>query len=83
MPVVSLTLAILRKAELGFFGVIVLTCRHTPRRCGHAFKAGDFVFFFLEILPNLISCVIVGIYLFLYGFFCGNRLCGLHRHGIC
>jgi hypothetical protein len=37
----------------------------------------------LEILPNLISCVIVGIYLFLYGFFCGNRLCGLHRHGIC
>ena len=33
-PFVSRTLAILRKAELGFFGVIVLTCTHTPLLCG-------------------------------------------------
>jgi hypothetical protein len=30
----SLTLAILRKAEFGFFGVAVLTDVHTPRFCG-------------------------------------------------
>src|SRR6478735_11834296 len=31
---VSLTRAILRSAEFGFLGVIVRTCRHTPRFCG-------------------------------------------------
>ena len=44
MAVVNRTLAILRSAEFGFFGVIVLTCTHTPRRCGEALSAGDFVF---------------------------------------
>ncbi len=34
IPFVSRTLATLRNAELGFLGGIVLTCRHTPRRCG-------------------------------------------------
>ena len=48
MPLDSRTRAILRNAELGFFGVMVLTCRHTPRLCGQAFKAGDLVFFFLD-----------------------------------
>jgi len=43
MPVVSLTLATLRIAELGFLGVRVVTWTHTPRRNGQAFKAGDFV----------------------------------------
>ncbi len=66
MPVVSLTLAILRKAEFGFLGVIVRTCRQTPLLCGQAFKAGDLVFFFFNTLPNLINCEIVGICLFLY-----------------
>lgn len=61
MPVVSLTLAILRRAELGFLGVMVLTCRQTPLLCGQLFKAGDLLFFFLDILPDLINWEIVGI----------------------
>ncbi len=36
----SLTLVILRRAELGFLGVIVLTCKHTPRFCGQRSKTG-------------------------------------------
>src|SRR5215218_9036449 len=34
MPLVRRTRAILRSAEFGFFGVMVRTCRHTPRFCG-------------------------------------------------
>src|ERR687898_3215823 len=34
MVFVSRTRAILRSAEFGFFGVIVRTCRQTPRFCG-------------------------------------------------
>ena len=34
MPLDNLTRAILRKAELGFLGVIVRTDRHTPRLNG-------------------------------------------------
>ena len=34
MPFVRRTLAILRRAELGFLGVAVLTAVHTPRFCG-------------------------------------------------
>jgi hypothetical protein len=30
----SLTRATFRKAEFGFFGVMVLTNKHTPRFCG-------------------------------------------------
>ena len=62
MPVVNLTRAIFLKAELGFFGVMVRTCKHTPLLCGQAFKAGDLVFFLLDILPNLINWEIVGIF---------------------
>src|ERR1019366_3129494 len=40
MPFVSRTLATLRSAEFGFFGVLVITCRQTPRRCGHLSSAG-------------------------------------------
>src|SRR3954468_2341586 len=36
MPLVSRTRAILRSAELGFFGVIVATRVQTPLRCGAA-----------------------------------------------
>jgi len=45
----------LRKAELGFLGVIVLTCRQTPLLCGDFCSAGDL---FLELnffLPFLIN----------------------------
>ena len=34
MPLVRRTLAIFRRAELGFFGVMVFTCVHTPRFWG-------------------------------------------------
>src|SRR5687768_12389338 len=39
LPLLSRTRAILRSAELGFFGVIVLTWRHTPRFCGLASRS--------------------------------------------
>ena len=39
------TRATLRRAELGFFGVVVYTRVHTPRRCGAAT-------FFLRPLPD-------------------------------
>jgi hypothetical protein len=57
---VSLTLAILRRAEFGFFGVTVATRVHTPRRCGAAtrflrpwpdFSPGVDIFFFLWVRP--------------------------------
>jgi hypothetical protein len=34
MPLDNLTLAILRKAEFGFFGVMVVTFKQTPRKNG-------------------------------------------------
>ena len=34
MPLVSRTRATFRRAELGFLGVWVRTCTHTPRFCG-------------------------------------------------
>src|SRR3989338_595436 len=40
---VSRTRATFRRAELGFFGVCVLTWRQTPRTCGRPCTAGDFV----------------------------------------
>src|SRR3954464_9186495 len=39
LPLERRTRAILRRAELGFFGVMVLTCRHTPRFCGEASRS--------------------------------------------
>ena len=74
-PLVSRTLAIFRRAELGFLGVIVLTLTHTPRRCGHPgphlvlffkefwtqCKAGALVVFLTGFLPFLTSWLTVGI----------------------
>src|SRR5438105_2384025 len=40
MPFDRRTRATFRKAELGFLGVMVLTCRQTPRFCGHRCMAG-------------------------------------------
>src|SRR5437763_16327403 len=40
MPLDRRTRATLRRAEFGFLGVMVLTCRHTPRFCGQPRSAG-------------------------------------------
>src|SRR5947208_5031221 len=63
-PVVKRTRATLRRAEFGFFGVVVYTRVHTPRRCGDAFRAGLFVFVFGRWRPLLTSCWTVGMALF-------------------
>src|SRR3989338_9507429 len=79
MPFVNLTLATFLNAELGFFGVCVFTCKHTPLFCGQLFSAGDFVFFFFSVLPNLINWLIVGIILYLSPLcvfnFCREQAC--------
>src|SRR4029079_53666 len=41
---VSRTFATLRRAEFGFFGVVVYTRVHTPRFCGLCCSAGTFFF---------------------------------------
>src|SRR5579863_4248090 len=60
MPLVSRTRATLRKAELGFLGVVVKTRVHTPRRCGAPLSAGVFVFVCFDARPLRTSCSIVG-----------------------
>src|SRR5580658_1758833 len=64
------TRATLRRAELGFFGVVVYTRVHTPRRCGAAtfflrplpdFRPGVASFFFGATRPLRTSCEVVGI----------------------
>src|ERR1700683_5193577 len=64
------TRATLRSAELGFFGVVVYTRVHTPRRCGAAtfflrplpdFKPGVASFFLGAMRPLRTSCEVVGI----------------------
>src|SRR5664279_5571746 len=57
---VSLTLATLRSAEFGFFGVVVYTRVHTPRRCGLPLSAGVFVLPILSVRPLRTNCWIVG-----------------------
>src|ERR1700749_1566237 len=71
---VSRTRAILRSAEFGFLGVIVRTCRQTPRfwgapgigswRCFRLFQffriAGDLIFDCLGVRPLRTSWLIVG-----------------------
>src|SRR5215469_10216053 len=69
MPLVRRTRATLRSAELGFFGVVVYTRVHTPRRCGAAtfflrplpdFRPGVASFFFGAVRPLRISWLVVG-----------------------
>ena len=57
----SLTLATLRMAELGFLGVVVYTRVHTPRFWGHCSKCCDFDLLIFGCLGLRISCCIVGI----------------------
>ena len=52
-PFVSLTLAIFLNAELGFFGVVVLTTVQTPLLCGHSFSAGAVDLLTTVFLPFL------------------------------
>src|SRR5947209_20585214 len=60
MPLVSRTRATLRKAEFGFFGVVVYTRVHTPRRCGAPFKAGVLVLSCFCSRPLRTSWAMVG-----------------------
>src|SRR5215471_3318971 len=60
MPLVSFTRATLRSAEFGFFGVVVYTRVHTPRRCGLCLSAGVLFFDTLSCRPLRTSCWIVG-----------------------
>src|SRR5690625_792661 len=60
MPLVNRTRATFRSAEFGFFGVVVYTRRHTPRRCGLPFSAGVGFLAILSWRPVRTSCWIVG-----------------------
>src|SRR5919106_6472224 len=70
MPLVSRTRATLRSAEFGFFGVVVYTRVHTPRRWGAAtrflrplpdFRPGVASFFLGAWRPLRTSWEVVGI----------------------
>src|SRR5579871_4961494 len=50
-PFVRRTLATLRSAEFGFFGVVVYTRVHTPRRWGQSCKAGLLLFVVSDVRP--------------------------------
>jgi hypothetical protein len=49
MPFTKRTLAILRRAEFGFFGVVVETRVQTPRRWGDPCNAGVAVLSFFSL----------------------------------
>ena len=51
MLFVSRTRATLRRAEFGFFGVVVYTRVQTPRFCGEPASAGVFVFAWGALRP--------------------------------
>lgn len=69
----SRTRAIFRIAELGFFGVIVVTRTHTPRFWGFPCNAGAFDLNSSFFLPFFTSWLIVGIRLSLPPFFSSLR----------
>src|ERR1700716_3050585 len=73
MPLVSFTRATLRNAEFGFFGVVVYTRVHTPRRCGLPLRAAVFCLATLSVRPLRTSCWIVG----MTGFLLARSLFGL------
>src|SRR6266478_4119410 len=60
-PLDKRTRATLRKAEFGFLGVMVLTCRHTPRFCGQLCRAGCFGLRYCCLRGLRTSWLIVGI----------------------
>src|SRR5688572_6404937 len=60
VPFVRRTLATLRMAEFGFFGVRVMTCTQTPRRKGLPCSAGALDFATTLRRPFLTSWLMVG-----------------------
>src|SRR5215470_7835179 len=56
------TRATLRSAEFGFFGVVVYTRVHTPRRCGLPLSAAVFTLAILSRRPLRTSWLMVGMY---------------------
>src|SRR3972149_7248855 len=54
IPLVRRTRAILRSAELGFFGVVVVTFVQTPRLKGELWKTGLFKML-LKLFPSAIE----------------------------
>src|SRR3989338_1992481 len=59
-PFESTTRATLRSAEFGFFGVIVLTMRQTPRFCGQFSSSSDLLFLTFWRRPLRTNWLIVG-----------------------
>src|SRR5215475_10742883 len=72
-PLVRRTLATLRSAEFGFFGVVVYTRVHTPRFCGDCCSAGTFLRDFCTSRGLAISWLIVGILAFTLSTFARNH----------
>src|SRR5882757_5346861 len=60
--VVSFTRATFRSAEFGFFGVVVYTRVHTPRRCGLPLRAAVLTLAILSRRPLRTSWLMVGMY---------------------
>src|SRR3989338_4918701 len=60
-PLVRRTLATLRKAEFGFFGVVVYTRVQTPRFCGQLSSAGTLLLVTICWRPLRTNWLIVGI----------------------
>src|SRR4249920_3395188 len=60
-PLVRRTLATLRSAEFGFFGVVVYTRVHTPRFCGEPASAGTLLLAGRRIRALRTNWLIVGI----------------------
>src|SRR5438105_13599311 len=60
MPLVRRTRATLRRAEFGFFGVVVYTRVQTPRRWGAPFSAGVLVLSDFDSRPLRTSWEMVG-----------------------
>src|SRR6476646_4907502 len=80
LPLVRRTRATLRIAEFGFLGVVVYTRVHTPRRCGHESRAGDFDFVVSFSRPFRTNWLMVGIYgMVCQGGFSPKKL-GLQRY---
>src|SRR3954468_22146438 len=60
IPLVSRTRATLRRAEFGFFGVLVYTRVQTPRRWGAPLRAGVLPLVGLSWRPLRTNCWMVG-----------------------
>ena len=89
IPFERRTRATFLKAELGFFGVTVMTFVQTPRFCGHPSSAGDLVLCVTFSRPFLTSWLMVGIMLTLltvndapvWPDNCRIRKCAIHTKG--